>query len=51
MNNWIDYGLFWLYIFIHEQFILAFDANTNVLTVFMISLLQHLSQEYEEHET
>ena len=51
--NWlwtIDYGLFWLFIFIHEQFSL-FDTNTNVLTGFMISLLQHLLQEYEEHET
>ena len=54
--NWlwtVDYGwLFWLYIYIyiHEQFSL-FDTNTNVLTGFMISLLQHLLQEYEEHET
>ena len=51
--NWlwtIDYGLFWLYIYIHRQIIL-FDTNTNVLTGFMISLLQHLLQEYEEHET
>ena len=38
----------WLYIYIHERFILA---NTNVLTVFMIYLLQHLVQEYEEHDT
>ena len=37
-------------IYIHEQFSL-FDTNTNVLTGFMISLLQHLLQEYEEHET
>ena len=38
--NWlwtIDYGLFWLYIHIHEQFS-SFDTNTNVLTGFMISL-------------
>ena len=28
-----------------------FDAITNVPTVFMISLLQHLLQEHEEHET
>ena len=51
--NWlwtIDYGLFWLYIYIHEQFSL-FDTITNVLIGFMISLLQHLLQEYEEHET
>ena len=45
----IDYGLFWLYIYIHEQFSL-FDTSTNVLTGFVISLLQHLLQEYEEHE-
>ena len=45
----IDYGLFWLYIYIHEQFSL-FDNSTNVLTGFVISLLQHLLQEYEEHE-
>ena len=45
----IDYELFWLYIYIHEQFSL-FDTSTNVLTVFLISLLQHLLQEYEEHE-
>ena len=47
--NWlwtIDYGLFWPYIYIHEQFSL-FDTNTNVLTGFMISLLQHLLQDYE----
>ena len=39
--NWlwtIDYGLFWMHIYIHEQFKL-FDTNTNVLTGFMISLL------------
>ena len=24
MNNWIDYGLFWLYIYIHERFSLAY---------------------------
>ena len=50
--NWpwaIDYGLFWFYIYIHEQSSL-FDTNTNILTSFMISLLQHLFQEYEEHE-
>ena len=38
--NWLwttDYGLFWLYIYIHEQFSL-FDTNTYALTVFMISL-------------
>ena len=29
----------------------VFDTNTNVLTVFMISLLVQLLQEYEEHET
>ena len=33
-----DYGLFWLYIYIHKQFTL-FDTNTNVLAGFMISLL------------
>ena len=51
--NWlwtIVYGLFWLYIYIHKQFSL-FYTSTNVLTCFMISLLQHLLQEYEEHET
>ena len=51
--NWlwtVDYGLFWLDIYIHEQFSL-FDTNTNVLTGFMTSLLQHLLQGYEEHET
>ena len=51
--NWlwaIDYGLLCLYIYIHKQFSL-FDTNTNVLTVFMISLLQHRLQEYEEDET
>ena len=39
--NWpwtFDYGLFWLYIYIHEQFSL-FDTNANVLTSFMISLM------------
>ena len=47
--NWlwtIDYGLFWPYIYIHEKFSL-FDTNTNVLTGFMISLLQPLLQQYE----
>ena len=34
----------------YEQFSL-FYTNANVLTCFMISLLQHLLQEYEEHET
>ena len=51
--NWlwaIDYGLFWLYIYIHKQIIL-FDTNTNVLIGFIISLLQHLFQDCEEHET
>ena len=54
---WIDYEQLimddcfdCIYIYIHEQFSL-FDTNTNVLTGFMISLLQHLLQEYEEHET
>ena len=51
MNNWLEaYGLLRLYIYIHEQFFSLFDANTNVLTGFIISPLQHL-QEYEEHET
>ena len=38
--NWLwtnDYGFFWLYIHIHDQFSL-FCANANVLTGFMISL-------------
>ena len=51
--NWlwtIDYGLFWLYIYIHKQFSL-FDTNTYVLTGFTISLLQYLPQECEDHET
>ena len=51
--NWlraIDYGLFWLYIYIHKQIIL-FDTNTNVLIGFIISLVQHLFQDCEEHET
>ena len=51
--NWlwtIDYRLFWSYIYINEQLSL-FDTNTNVLTGFMISLLQQLIQEYEEHKT
>ena len=51
--NWlwtIDYRLFWSYIYINEQFSL-FDTNTNALTGFMISLLQQLIQEYEEHKT
>ena len=51
--NWlwtIVYGLFWLHIYIHKQFSL-FYTSANVLSCFMISLLQHLLQEYEEHET
>ena len=51
--NWlwtIDYGLFWLYIYIDKQFSL-FDTNTYVLTGFTISLLQYLPQECEDHET
>ena len=54
----IDYEqLNWLWIvlvvYLYPRTILPslFDTNTNVLTVFMISLLQHLLQEYEEHET
>ena len=34
MNNWNDYGLFWLYIYIHEQFSLVY-----LLPIPMISLL------------
>ena len=47
--NWIN---FWLDFFdcIQEQLVL-FDTNTNVIAGFMISLFQHLLQEYEEHET
>ena len=33
----INYGLLWLYTYIHERFSL-FDTSTNVLTGFMISL-------------
>ena len=39
--NWpwtINYGLFWLYIYIHQQFSLC-DTNTSFLTGLMISLL------------
>ena len=49
MSNWLEaYGLLWLYIYIHERFSL-FDTNTNVLTGFIISPVQHL-QEYDEHD-
>ena len=45
MNNWIGYGLFWLYIYIHEPFSLAY------LIPVPMFLLQHLFQEYKELET
>ena len=34
MNNWIDYGLFWLYIFIHKRFSLSY-----LMAIPMFSLL------------
>ena len=37
MNNWIDYGLFWLYIYIHKRFSPAYLMPILMfLTVFMI---------------
>ena len=47
------YVLFWLYIYIHEQFSL-FDTSANVLTDFMISLFlaaPTCSKSTKEHET
>ena len=53
MNNFIIMDCFVLIVYLYPRTIYPnlFDANTNVLIVFMISLLQHLLQEYEEHET
>ena len=34
MNNWIDYGLFWLYIYIHEQFSLAYLMPISMFSLF-----------------
>ena len=50
--NWLYAQLIMVLILyhIHEQFSL-FDTNTNFLTGFMISLLQHPLQEYEKHKT
>ena len=42
MNNWTDYGLFWLYIYIHEQFSLVYLMPVPMISLF--SWLQHLLQ-------
>ena len=34
MNNWIDYGLFWLYIYIHERFSLAYLMPVPMFSLF-----------------
>ena len=34
MNNWIDYGLFWLYIYIHERFSLAYLIPIPMFSLF-----------------
>ena len=34
MNNWIDYGLFWLYIYIHERFSLAYLMPIPMFSLF-----------------
>ena len=33
-NNWIDYGLFWLYIYIHERFSLAYLIPIPMFSLF-----------------
>ena len=34
MNNWTDYGLFWLYIYIHEQFSLVYLMPVPMISLF-----------------
>ena len=34
MNNWIDYGLFWLYIYIHGRFCLVYLIPIPMLSLF-----------------
>ena len=34
MNNWIDYGLFWLYIYIHERFRLIYLMPIPMFSLF-----------------
>ena len=34
MNNWIDYELFWLYIYIHERFSLAYLIPKPMFSLF-----------------
>ena len=34
MNNWTDYGLFWLYIYIHERFSLAYLIPISMFSLF-----------------
>ena len=46
MSIWIDYGLFWLYIYIHERYSLAYLIPIPMFSAFMFFLLQHLVQEY-----